>query len=229
MRSGKITHEQVSVMKAIFVGKGHLTFELKTSCEEDDPDYIEYDRAEVWMNDTLKFKQDGVHDWKPFQFDLDAGSTTVEWRYVKDEMDDVKYPGEDCVWVRNVVWMPEYTCTTEVPVALDWIREKYGDLGNYYYDYEEKANSDAANGRRVWQCYVTGECPTDADSRFFADIQMINGVPNITWLPDLNNGAGKVVNRVYTIWGSTDLKNWDLVIDGHEVEFKFFKVGVTMP
>lgn len=225
MRSGKITHKQTSVLRSTFVGKGRLTFELKTSCEEDLPEYMEYDRVEVWMNDALKMKQDGVHDWNLFQFDLDADSTTVEWRYVKDEMDDAKYPGEDCVWVRNIVWLPEYTCTTEVPVALDWIREKYGDLGNYYYDYEEKANSDAANGRKVWQCYVTGECPTDAEAAFCALIELRDDKVYISWKPNLNTDA---VKRIYRIVGRTDLDrcDWESPVQPWH---RFFKVEVSMP
>ena len=74
MQSGKITHKQTSVLRSTFVGKGRLTFELKTSCEEDLPQYMEYDRAEVWMNGALKMKQDGVHDWMPFEFDLDGAA-----------------------------------------------------------------------------------------------------------------------------------------------------------
>lgn len=229
MRSGKITHKQTSVLRSTFVGKGRLTFELKTSCEEDLPQYMEYDRAEVWMNGALKMKQDGVHDWMPFEFDLDGASTTVEWRYVKDEMDDAKYPGEDCIWVRNIVWLPELTCTTDVPVELSWIREKFGDLGNYYYDYEEKAKESAANGHKVWECYLAGEDPTNALSKFKAQIEMVDGKPMVSWDPDLNEGKGKVGKRAYVIMGSTDLKRWFIVPDGQEGDFNFFKVIVGMP
>ena len=211
MKSGKITHKQMSVMRSMFIGKGRLTFELKTSCEEDLPQYMEYDRAEVWMNGALKMKQDGVRDWMTFEFDLDGASTTVEWRYVKDELDDAKYPGEDCIWVRNIVWLPELTCTTEEPVELNWIREKFGDLGSYYYDYEDKAKENAANGHKVWECYVAGEDPTNKDSRFTAIIKMgTDGKPILSWKPPLNgeaaNGAGiREGVRKYSVYGKQAL------------------------
>ncbi len=229
MRSGAIADEQVSTLKSTFVGKGRLTFDLKTSCEEDDPVFMEYDHAEIWIDGVRKVKRDGVHDWSTFVYDLGEGPHVVEWKYVKDDLDEVRYPGEDCIWVRNVVWLPESTCTTEVPVPLSWIREKFGDLGTYYYDYEEKANGVAANGHRVWECYVAGEDPTDATSKLTALIEMSNGVPLVSWTPDLNEGAGKVGTRIYTIMGSNDLKNWSAVPDGQEVNFKFFKVVVEIP
>lgn len=239
MRSGKITHKQTSVLRSTFVGKGRLTFELKTSCEEDLPEYMEYDRAEVWMNGALEMKQDGVHDWIPFEFDLDAASTTVEWRYVKDALDDAKYPGEDRIWVRNIVWLPELTCTTEAPVELSWIREKFGDLGAYYYDYEEQAKEIAANGHKVWECYVAGEDPTDKDSRFTATIKMgADGKPIVSWTPPLNgedaDGAGiREGVRSYSVYGKQTLgdaaEEWKPVAEGDEGNYRFFKVGVGMP
>lgn len=239
MRSGKITHKQASVLRSTFVGKGRLTFELKTSCEEDLPEYMEYDRAEIWMNGVLKMKQDGVHDWMPFEFDLDGASTTVEWRYVKDDVDDAKYPGEDCIWVRNIVWMPELTCTTEVPVEFSWIRERFGDLGNYYYDYEEKVKETAANGHKVWECYVAGEDPMDRESRFTATIKMgVDGKPIVSWKPPLNgeaaDGAGiREGVRSYSVYGKQSLgdaaEEWTPVAEGDEGNYQFFKVGVGMP
>lgn len=239
MRSGKIAYKQTSVLRSTFVGKGRLTFELKTSCEEDLPEYMEYDRAEIWVNGVLKMKQDGVHDWMPFEFDLDGASTTVEWRYVKDDVDDANYPGEDCIWVRNIVWMPELTCTTEVPVEFSWIRERFGDLGNYYYDYEEKAKETAANGHKVWECYVAGEDPMDRESRFTATIKMgADGKPIVSWKPPLNgeaaDGAGiREGVRSYSVYGKQSLDDaageWTPVAEGNERDYRFFKVRVGMP
>ena len=81
----------------------------------------------------------------------------------------------------------------------------------------------------VVACYVAGLDPTDATSKLMALIDMVEGVPVVSWTPDLNEGAGKVGTRIYTIMGSNDLKNWSEVPDGQEVNFKFFKVVVEMP
>ena len=225
MRSGKISNTQVSILQATFIGKGHLSFELKTSCEEDDPQYVEYDHAEIWIDGVLQAKLDGIHDWIVYEYDLDSDTHTVEWKYVKDELDEDNYIGEDCIWVRNVIWEPELTCTTQVPVKLDWIRNKFGDLGNYYFDYEEKANGTASNGHKVWECYVAGEEPTDSNSIFQAHIDMVNGSPVVRWAPDLNSNS---IERVYTVWGKTNLtdKAWHSPTNDSS---HFFKVTVEMP
>ena len=184
MKSGAITHEEESVLRSTFIGKGRLSFELKTSCEEDDPDWVEYDRCEVRINDTLAMKRDGVHDWTEYFFDFGEGTHEVEWVYVKDEMDDAVYPGEDCIWVRNVVWSPECTQTTAVPVPLAWLKGKYPALGTYYFDYEEKALAPAANGvNTVWECYVAGLDPTDALSVLRTTIRMDGDTPVIGYEP----------------------------------------------
>ena len=227
MKSGKITHEQTSVLSSTFVGKGRLSFELMTSCEEDDPAYIEYDHFEIWIDDVRKMKQDGVHEWAEFAYDLAEGTHVVEWKYVKDEMDEAPYPGEDCVRVRNIVWMPEKTQLSGEKVPLAWLKEKYPSLGTYYFDYEEKAESDAANGMKVWACYVAGLDPTISTDQLKANITMTNNVPYITWTPNLNTN-GEV--RVYKVWGKARLEDTDEAwICPTNNTHRFFKVSVEMP
>ena len=58
---------------------------------------------------------------------------------------------------------------------------------------------------------------------FEAMIEMVNGVPKVTWRPDL--GA----ERVYKILGSNDLKAWTEVSDVTKGAWRFFKVRVEMP
>lgn len=229
MKSGKITHNQTTSMKSTFIGKGKLSFELRTSCEEDDPAYMEYDHAEFLVNGELKLKRDGVHDWEVYEYDFDEGEHSVEWKYVKDTIDDAKYPGEDCIWVRKIVWLPELTCTTEVPVKLSWIREKFGDLGNYYYDYEEKAKETAQNGHKVWECYVAGEEPKDPLSKFTAIITVVDGKPIISWTPEVKDESGRYL-RKYTVYGKAKLvdEQWEVVPEGCEGDYNFFKVTVEM-
>ena len=41
----------------------------------------------------------------------------------------------------------------------------------------------------VWQDYVAGTDPTNAASVFKAGIEMVGGVPQITWSPDLNTNG----------------------------------------
>ncbi len=78
---------------------------------------------------------------------------------------------------------------------------------------------------RVWHDYVSGTDPTDVNSRFSATISMLNGVPNITWTPNLNTNG---TMRRYTVLGKTNLTDsaeWAPTNSVH----RFFKVIVNMP
>ena len=226
MKSGAITHKEESVLRSEFVGKGTLSFELKTSCEEDDPDWVAYDRCEVWINGALAMKRDGVHDWENYSFDLGEGTNTVEWIYVKDEEDDAVYPGDDCIWVRNVVWMPDYTQTTPVPVPFTWLRAKYPSLGSYYFAYEEKGNAAAANGgNTVWECYVAGLDPTKAGEKFRTVISLAGDEVQIGWEPKLLPEEEAL--RTYTIFGREKLDEGTWTTPATS-SHRFFKVSVQM-
>ena len=243
LRSGAITNNQQSGFGTTFVGGGRLSFDLKVSCEEDDPEFVSFDHAEVWIDGELQLKRDGVHDWEPHEFVLDEGSShTVEWKYVKDGADVPGfYPeyADDCAWVRKMVWMPNYTHTSTEPVETAWLKEKFPALGDYYFDYEEKAKADAANGMKVWECYVAGLNPTAADATFSVLIRMSDaGEPILSWDPALNgeteDGAGiRDGERHYSVFGKRDLADgaeaWTPVAEGEEGDYRFFKVEVGLP
>ena len=243
LRSGAITNNQESGFGTTFVGGGRLSFELKVSCEEDAPEFVSFDHAEVWIDGELQLKRGGVHDWETYEFVLDEGSShTVEWKYVKDGVDVPGfYPeyADDCAWVRKMVWMPNYTHTSTEPVETAWLKEKFPALGDYYFDYEEKAKADAANGMKVWECYVAGLNPTAADATFSVLIRMSDaGEPILSWDPALNgeteDGAGiRDGERHYSVFGRRDLADgaeaWTPVAEGEEGDYRFFKVEVGLP
>ena len=78
----------------------------------------------------------------------------------------------------------------------------------------------------VWQDYAVGTDPTNPDDVFRTLIEMVDGVPCISWEPNLNTN-GTV--RIYRILGKADLadpeEDWARVRPGH----RFFKVTVEMP
>lgn len=117
-----------------------------------------------------------------------------------------------------------HTLTTDIPVMYSWLIEHYSKIADVPEAYEAKAKETAANGHKVWECYVAGEDPTDKDSKFAADITVgEDGKPVVSWNPDLGS------ERVYKILGSTDLKTWVEVPEGKEANYNFFKVSVEMP
>ena len=90
-----------------------------------------------------------------------------------------------------------------VTVPRTWIAQ-YPDLVAAAGGDAEAAvrNGTAANGRKVWECYVAGISPTNETAKFTAAIEMVDGVPQITWSPNLNTNG---IERTYSIWGKTNL------------------------
>ena len=93
------------------------------------------------------------------------------------------------------------------------------------------ASSDLdGDGISVADEFIAGVSPIDATSQFTANITMENGMPKVTPFPDLGEA------RKYTIYGKTDLgnpaANWtdmSSVPEEEKPEYRFFKVGVSLP
>ena len=119
------------------------------------------------------------------------------------------------------------TQTTPVPVPYEWLRVHDPDVVDEYESYETAAKATAANGRnKVWECFVAGISPTNETARFTAKIEMRDGVPVVTWEPDLNTNG---VVRTYKVYGRETLENggsWQYPTNSLH---RFFKVTVEMP
>ncbi len=124
---------------------------------------------------------------------------------------------------------PIYTSTqtTPVPVPYAWLTQYEPDIVDEYDAYEAAANATASNGRnKVWECFVAGISPTNETASFTARIEMKDGVPVVTWEPDLNTNG---VVRTYKVYGSETLENggeWQYPTNSLH---RFFKVTVEMP
>ena len=99
-------------------------------------------------------------------------------------------------------------------------------------DFEAAAN--AASGKlncgrptEVWEEYVAGLDPTNANSQLKAMIEMRGETPLVTWEPNLNDDG--VARRLYKVYGSETLENggeWQYPTNSLH---RFFKVTVEMP
>ena len=77
----------------------------------------------------------------------------------------------------------------------------------------------------VWQDYIAGTDPTDTNSVFTARVEMVDGLPVVTWEPKLS--ADEEARRSYTIYGKTNLTDRVWHSPTNEAS-RFFKVGVEM-
>jgi len=111
-------------------------------------------------------------------------------------------------------------------VSKTWIAENAATfLADAGGDYETAANAEAANGMKVWECYVAGLDPTNSESRFIVEIEMKDGLPVITWRPNLNE---EEETRKYTIYGNATLDGNGWTTPTNSLHH-FFKVGVELP
>ena len=223
MRSGIIKNSQTSVLSTVVVGTGVLSFKWKTSCEEDYPLH-EWDHAEFVVDGDVVMKLDGITEWQQVVHSIiEDGEHCVEWKYIKD---DEEHEGEDCMWVSEYSWESDYvqTQTTDAPVPYSWLTEKCSDAVDEYECYERVAKQLSLNERlTVEQCYVAGVDPESPTNDFTVSINMIDGIPEITWSPDLKE------SRKYMIWGKATLDDSSSWQHPTNSLHRFFKVTVEMP
>jgi len=122
----------------------------------------------------------------------------------------------------------DHTVTTPEEVPYSYFDNNYPTLlAEHGGDYEAAALATAANGHnKVWECYVTGLCPTNETSSFVAKIEMVDGMPIVTWDPDLNTNG---VVRTYKVYGKETLEaagEWQYPTNSLH---RFFKVEVGLP
>ncbi len=233
MKSGAITHEQSSVLSTTVMGPGTLSFSWRTSCEQDDE--YEWDHAELAVDGVVKLRLNGETEWTVASTEITGdGEHTIEWRYVKD---DVESEGEDAAWVANYSWASAWTATrtTEVPVPYVWLTAHDPDVVDEYEAYEASAKKTAANGWKVWECYVVGLDPQKMDEFKISAFPMkADGTPdleNIAVDPPKSQwnvpGARAVVKGAATLDGE-----WKAVEEATAAEkaaMRFFKVVVVVP
>ena len=111
--------------------------------------------------------------------------------------------------------------------GCEWFGGLYVASGDFV------AAANAANGKlncgrstEVWDEYVAGLDPTNANSQLKAMIEMQGDTPIVKWEPDLNTNG---VVRTYKVYGSETLENggeWQYPTNSLH---RFFKVMVEMP
>lgn len=123
---------------------------------------------------------------------------------------------------------PGYVDVDGVNVHYGWLA-KYGLISHTSPEAAARAGTGKFNAhgtsQEVWQDYVAGTDPTDKTSQFTALISITNGVPYVSWSPNINTNG---VVRKYTILGKESLSDaidWAPTNSTH----RFFTVRVEMP
>ncbi len=233
MRSGAITHGQTSTLSTRVTGPGTLTFSWKTSCEED-PEYHEWDHAELAVDGDIVLKLDGVVAWTNASVRIDGdGEHAVEWRYVKD---DYESEGEDAAWVAGYGWVSDWTetKTTEVPVPYSWLIGHDPEIVDEYDAYEAAAKLTGANGLKAWESYIIGADPNNPEDA----LRIVAFPMNADGTPDLANLAFSPAMDKWNVPSATPVLKgkaalgdgqWQTVTEENRRRMRFFKVEVQLP
>jgi len=151
------------------------------------------------------------------------------------------------ITVEGVIILPkDITGGKAIPISEDWVNkeldeqfgagtgEKFGKL--YGYDLKTALTKPTGkydakdNELLVWHDYVAGTDPTDPDSVFQASVEMVGGVPVITWSPALNGDGVQEGKRTYRIFATNELGGeWVEVSPDETGNYSFFTVTVEMP
>ena len=208
-RSGALSDGQTNWLQTTVTGPGTLSFWWNVSSE------IGADVLAFASDGTNGWTISGTTNWVQQTLSLGVGAHTLTWIYSKNGS---ATSGSDCGWVDQVSWTPTGTTTTEVSVPYAWL-DAYGLATDGDYEAAAKADADG-DGYAAWQEYVAGTSPTNAASVFLAVIAMSNGVPFVTWTPDLGTA------RVYAVEGKSVLTNaaW---LTPTNLDSRFFRVNVA--
>lgn len=143
----------------------------------------------------------------------------------------------NCDWIKTVVGNSAKKVLANDTGAVRVGRLTVGPSETGVYDQvvtvTQLPDAVSANGKdSYWDCYVAGLDWTDENAAFKALISFTNGVPSIGWSPALNGDRVKNGVRTYTVYGANALGEdalWDVVDEGLESDYRFFKVHVSMP
>ena len=231
MKSGAIGNSEGlmmynrTVLETKVQGPGEVSFSWKASCEQDDE--YEWDHAEFSIDGVIVDRIHGVTPWQNKSFHVSGqGEHNIAWTYLKDNEEKA---GEDCIWVSCFNWVPAepYTHESDVQVPYDWITRYYPHTIKEYENYETAVKLPASNPLyTIEEAYLIGISPTNAQAKFSASISISNGIPCVTWTPNLNTNG---VVRTYKVYGSETLYNggeWQYPTNSLH---RFFKVKVEMP
>lgn len=227
LRSGSIGNEEESWLQTSVVGRGTFSFRWKVDCEYDDFGEAAWDHLAVFTNGVEAVRMDGTRGWERMSFTFDDdGRHTIRWVFVKDGYDEEDAAYEDCAWLGRFSWNP-------ADVAVDAGEGRTVTIPGVWLGRRtmRAATDVAANGRKVWECYLLGLDPEEADDDFrIASFELVDGVPAFTF-SHTRDGSGVSFEPRIRILGKARLDDaaWTEMPEGGDPALRFFKAEVALP
>ncbi len=118
-----------------------------------------------------------------------------------------------------------------------WITDTFGLPDSWVSEHPTAAHSlmtgEAANGRKVWECYVLGLDPEKTDNFKITSFPMnVDGTPDLAHLvfdPPQANWNVRDARPVVKGATSLDAGEWQTVTEENKATFRFFKICVELP
>ena len=227
LRSGSIGNGEESWLQTSVAGRGTFSFRWKVDCEYDGFGEAAWDHLAVFTNGVEAVRMDGTRGWERMSFTFDDdGRHTIRWVFVKDGSDEEDAAYEDCAWLGRFSWNP-------ADVTVDAGKGRTVTVpGTWLGRRTMRAATDvAANGRKVWECYLLGCDPEEADDDFrIASFELVDGVPAFTF-SHTRDGSGVSFEPRIRIQGKARLDDaaWTEMPEGGDPALRFFKAEVALP
>ncbi|GAA5122900.1 hypothetical protein JIN84_10705 [Luteolibacter yonseiensis] len=100
IQSGDVGNSQQSWFQTTVTGPGTLSYWTRVSSESGDALEIRID------NLPIRDRIGGLANWQKKTYEIESGSHTIRWSYIKDFIDD---GGADTAWVDEISWVPATT------------------------------------------------------------------------------------------------------------------------
>jgi len=218
-QTGAVVSKGVSRLATTVIGPGTLNFHWKLSTGG------MRSGLDILVDDEYEDSLENDTGWEAYTLSVGDGLHEIAWEFWNQGTET------NCsAWLDAVSWNGDYptaTSTTPDPVPYVWLDANARPfVTRFHGDYEAAAHEVAANAlNSVYECYVAGLCPTDANDVLRAVIAIDDsGAPRISWEPRLP--AAEEAKRVYTVLGRDILESseWGPT----NAECRFFKVKVKM-
>ena len=234
LRSGAIGDMQETWLATSVNGAGEISFWWKASSEHYRQYLIDYVVFTVDGKELARLGGDS--EWTNVIVAVEGhGDHHLCWTYLKDDM---IADGDDCAWLDEVSWTSAPSSDVSVDlgggksvvVPVEWIDSYVDIVAAAGGDKAAALQRTAANGRKVWECFMLGVDPTDPSDDFrITRFWMENGEPKFEF-SHKTDGSGNLFLPYVKPLGKAQLSDkWRHVPESGNPAFRFFTVEVVPP
>ena len=233
VKSGAVANGQSSWIEVAVSGAGTFKFnwDVQGGIYRKDPfacAKVEIDGVEM----ALEYKTGG---WKEHSLTVEgSGSHTIRWTYLRTS---ARAAEGDCAWLDGFSWIPAPSTDVTVDVGdgksvvvpTEWI-DRYESIVSAAGGDKAALQWTAANGRKVWECFMLGVDPTKADDDFkITRFWMEGGKPMFEFSHSTDGAGNSFMPRIKTKGKAKLTDGWSDVPSGGNSAFRFFTVEVELP